>query len=178
MRRGLLAEYDDPEALLEAIRRVRALGCRRLDTYTPWPVKGLDEALDLPRSPLPRYVLAAGLLGAALAWAIQWFTNAFDYPLVVGARPPHAAPAFVLITFETTVLLASLTAFGAVLVLSGLPRPWSAEFEVDGFERASIDRFWLGIDAEDEHYDERRLIDELRQSGAIRMVELREESRP
>ena len=139
---SVLVEFAHEETLLEAVRHLRREGLE-VETYTPWPVEGLDEALQLPPSPLPKYVLIAGLLGAATAWLIQWWTNAVDYPLDVGARPPNAVPAFVLITFETTVLFAGLTAFFATVLLAGLPRLWHHVFEVDAFQSASIDGFWL-----------------------------------
>ena len=89
------------------------------------------------------------LAGGAGAYFIQWYLNAYDYPLNVGGRPPHAAPAFVPITFETTVLVAALSGFVIFLALSRLLRLYHPVFEVEGFERASIDQFWLGIDARD-----------------------------
>lgn len=139
---SVLVELANEEALLEAVRKLRHDGLS-VETYTPWPVEGLDEALDLPPSPIPKLVLAAGVCGAVVAWLIQWWTNAVDYPLNVGDRPPHAVPAFVLITFETTVLFAGLTAFVATLLLAGLPRLWHHAFEVDAFKSASIDGFWV-----------------------------------
>ena len=170
MRSGVLAEFAHPEELLTAIARLRSQGYRQLDAFTPWPVKGLDEALDLPKSPVARIVLIFGLLGAATAYLIQWGTNASLYPLIVGARPPHAWPAFVPITFETTVLFAGLSALFGCFAVCGLPRLWDPVFEVEGFERASIDRFWLGIDEKDAAFDRTKLHGELLQLGAIQVV--------
>jgi hypothetical protein len=170
MRSGLLAEFEHPEPMLAALHHLRKQGYRRLDAFTPWPVQGTDEALDLPRSPVAMTVLIAGLVGAAFAYLIQWYVNAEVYPLIVGARPAHAAPAFVPITFETTVLFAGIAALVAVFVCSGLPRLWDPVFEVPGFERASIDRFWVGIDAADPAYDADLLGKALLKSGALQVV--------
>ncbi|WP_437475684.1 DUF3341 domain-containing protein [Sorangium sp. So ce1014] len=149
MRRGLLAEFETPEAMLRAITELRSRGYRRLDAFTPYPVHGVDEALGLRRSPLNWIVLPFALAGAAGGYLVQWYNNAYDYPLNVGGRPQHAAPAFVPITFEMTVLASALAGFVALLVLMRLPELWSPIFDVPGFERATIDRFWIGIDARD-----------------------------
>ena len=89
--------------------------------------------------------MASAALGCAVAFAILWWTSAYDYPLDVGGRPLNSPPADVPILFETTVLFGSLTAFLAVLFLSGLPRLHRPVFEVEGIESASIDRFWIGV---------------------------------
>lgn len=170
MRRGLLAEFGSPEALVAAVAALRELGYAELEAFAPYPVEGLDEALGLRRSRVSTFVLAAGLAGAAAAYLVQWWTNAVDYPLDVGGRPLHSAPAFVPITFETTVLFAALAAFLAPLLLTGLPRLWHPVFEAEGFESASIDGYWLGIDAHDPRLDDGAAGDHLRQLGARRVV--------
>jgi len=170
MHAGLLAEFDSAAALIAAARALRARGYRRLDAYTPYPVEGVEEALALPRSPLPRIVFPFALAGAGLAYLVQWAANAWAYPLVAGGRPPHAAPMFVPIAFETCVLAAALAALVALLVLCRLPELWHPVFAVEGFERASIDRFWLGVDAGDPRFDRDATAAELRAAGALRVA--------
>jgi hypothetical protein len=95
--------------------------------------------------------------------------NAYDYPLDVGGRPPHMPSAFVPITFEMAVLAAALTIFVALLAHAGLPRLWHPVFETEGFESASVDRFWLAAEAPSD-----AVLDELESSllagGALRVV--------
>ena len=79
----------------------------------------------------------------------------------MGARPAHAPLAFIPITFETTVLAAGLAAFCLVFILCRLPRLWSPEFSVDGFERASVDRFFLAVDTHDPSFDQTKLAEML-----------------
>jgi Protein of unknown function (DUF3341) len=98
---------------------------------------------------------------------VQWWCNAYDYPLDVGGRPLHSAPAFIPITFESAVLAASLTGFFAMIVLSGLPRLHHPVFGIDGFERASVDRFWIGVERADPCFDE-TVREELSAAGALR----------
>ncbi|NUQ74946.1 MAG: DUF3341 domain-containing protein, partial [Polyangiaceae bacterium] len=149
MRTGLIGGFDTPEALLRAGEALRERGYRRLEAFTPYPLHGLERALGLDRSPLTWIVFPFALVGAGGAYLVQWFCNAFDYPLDVGGRPPHSPLAFVPITFETTVLVSSIVGLIVFLGLAGLPELWSPVFEVEGFERASLDRFWIGIDARD-----------------------------
>lgn len=179
MRLALAAEFASPRALLSAAGAARAAGWRRLDAYTPFPVPGLEEELAIPRTRLRWAVLAAALAGGALGYWVQWWTAAVDYPLVVGGRPLHSAPAFVLITFESAVLCAAVTAFVGLWWAGRLPEPWSPLTEIEGFERASVDRYWLAVDERDPRLRggpaersaaERGLRELLAGAGALRVV--------
>ncbi len=169
MRRGLLAEFATPEALLDAAGRLRDAGFTHLTAFTPYPLEGLDEALGLRRSRIPVFVLVGGLSGALLAFLVQVWTNGIDFPINVGGRPLFSWPAFVPITFEMAVLAAGLAAVLGVLACSGLPQLWHPLFEVEGFERASVDRFFLGVDAADPRFEPEHLADRLAALGALRV---------
>jgi len=169
----LMAEFDSPEGLERAWQALERQGYTRLTSWTPYPIKSLVRKL--PESLVPYVMLAAGLFGALFAYLIQWWCNAKSYPLDVGGRPLNSAPAFIPIVFETTVLFASLTGFFVTLGFSGLPRLYHPVFEVEGFDRATVDRYWLGIDAADPRFDE-RVADTLTRMGALRCVR-REERR-
>lgn len=145
MSEVLIAALESPEGVVEAARRVRALGYDRVEAYTPFPIPELDDALAIRRTRLPYLVFAGGLFGATAALLIQWWTNAFDYPIDVGGRPAFSIPADIPIVFETTVLLASFTAFAGVLLGARLPRLHDPVFDLPGFERTSVDRFWIVI---------------------------------
>ena len=145
MSRLMLAEFDDPGALLEAARRVRAAGLSGLDAHTPFAVEGLPQALGLGGSRVRVVMLVVGLGMAALAYALQWYSAVLDYPLDLGGRPLHSWPAFLVAPFEVGVLAAGISGFAAMLWGSGLPRPHQPVFAVPGFERASQDRFFLSV---------------------------------
>jgi hypothetical protein len=166
---GLLAEFDSPDAMVTAARRLRDLGYVRLDTYSPHAVVEVEEPLGLRRSGVRAVVLVLGLTGVVVAFLIQWLTNAVDYPLDVGGRPLASLPADVPICFETAVLFAACGAFFGTWALCRLPRLHRPLFEVEGFERASIDRFFIGIDSADPRY-EPAVGDEMTRLGALRVV--------
>jgi hypothetical protein len=172
VQRVLLGEFDSADACAAATRHVKKQGYARLDAYMPYPAKSIEQALDLPRSRLPRWVLAFGLLGAISAYLVLWWTQNMDYPLNVGGHPTHAVPAYIPISFETTVLFASVAAFVGMLRMARLPRLWHPVFEISGFERASVDRFFLVIETFAREADESMLRERLHELGALRVVAL------
>jgi hypothetical protein len=143
------AEFDDEEAFVAAVSALQVQGYTMLEAYAPYSIPRVEAALSSHRSPLPFIVFAGGAAGGALGYWIQWFANVVSYPLNIGGRPAHATPAYFIPTFEAAVLCASLAAFVGLFALLRLPRPWHPMFDVDGFERASIDRFWIAVDARD-----------------------------
>lgn len=149
---GLLAEFDRPEALMEAANRVRKAGYRRFDAYTPFPVEGLAEAIGFRDSRVPWLCFLGGILGALLGYAMQAYVN-IDFPIDVGGRAVLAVPAFMVVTFELTVLFAVLVPVVGMLVMNGLPRLNHPLFEADRFHLASIDRFFLCIESRDAKFD-------------------------
>jgi hypothetical protein len=150
---GLMAEFEEHEELLEAARRAYGEGYRRMDAYSPFPVEGLSEALGLEQSSIPLFTLAGGIIGGLGAYFMEWISMAKLYPINVGGRPMNSWPNFIPVTFELTVLIASVSAFVGVFVLCRLPQPHHPVFNVSEFERASNDRFFLCIDADDPKFD-------------------------
>lgn len=172
----LLAAFEAGDRALAVARELRELGYRRLDVHAAQPLPGAAEALGLERPrALPRLVLVSGLLGAGLAYLVQWYTNSVDYPLVVGGRPLHPWPAFVPITFEGGVLLAAVAAFGGLLVLARLGRLWQPVFEAPDFDRASVDLYWVAVAADDPLFDAERTRTELERFAPLRIAAVGEE---
>ncbi len=147
---GLMVEFREPGELVAAAKRCHAAGFRKMDAYTPFPIEELAEALGFhTRGRLPKLVLLGGVLGAVGGFLLQYWTSAVDYPLNIGGRPLNSWPAFIPITFETTILGAALTAVFGMLALNGLPMPYHPVFNVPEFALASRDRFFLCIEARD-----------------------------
>lgn len=150
---GLLAEYTTPEAILDAARRAYAEGYRKMDAYSPLPVDGLAEAIGFTHNRLPLLVLIGGLTGGLTALGLMYFSSVINYPINIGGRPLASWPAWVPITFELTILFASLTAVLGMLGLNGLPMPYHPVFNAPGFAMASRSRFFLCIEARDPRFD-------------------------
>jgi len=170
VKRGLLAEFATATEMTDAVARLQEMGYRELRAYSPFPVPGLDRRLRLERSRIPAFVFAGGLLGAIAGYAIQWYANVWHYPQNIGGRPVHAVLAFIPVTFESAVLGAGLVAFFGLLVALGLPRYWDPVFEIEGIERASADRFWVGIDSADPIFGEGRSGRALEQLSPLQVV--------
>ena len=150
---GLMAEFDDPEKLVAATQRAYVEGYRRMDAYTPFPVHGLSEALGVRHTRLPLIVLIGGIVGLLAGYGLQYWVNVIEYPYNIGGRPLHSWPAFLPVTFETTVLVASPSAVLGMLGLNGLPQPYHPVFNASRFELASHTHFFLCIEATDPKFD-------------------------
>lgn len=164
----VLAEFEREAALLDAARALRTgpgAGAVEVDIHSPYPLHGTDEALGLKRSTVPLVALAAGVVGAATGYFIQWYMVVHAWPLNVGNRPPHSAPAFIPVTFELGVLFAALAIFlGLLFAYFRFPRVHHPVFEVEAFRSASIDALWLSAEVDAPNAD--RVAAELRRLGA------------
>jgi len=150
---GLMAEFDDPEQLVEAARKAYDAGYRKMDGYSPIPVHGLFEAMGRKHTWMPQIVLTGGLLGCIGGYSLCYYMTVIAYAHNVGGRPVHSWPAYIPITFEWTVLLAALSAVFGMIAINGLPRPYHPVFNAPRFLRASNDGFFLCIEADDPQFD-------------------------
>ncbi len=172
MAEALAAEFARPSELIEAARELTRSRYVILDAFTPYPLPELAELFELPKSPLPLLGLCAGLGGASLTYAVQWYLSVVAYPLNVGGRPLHSAPAFVPLSFELGILSAVIVALVAFFWLGRLGRLWRPEDELSGFGSSSIEHFWLTVEVVPGTASE-RVQQLLREHGALR-VELLE----
>jgi hypothetical protein len=146
---GLMAEFDHPEDLVEAVRKTRAAGYRRFDAFSPFPIEGLAEEMGRHHNELPLLVLLGGIVGCIAGFSLQYWVSVVEFPLNVGGRPLNSWPSFIPVTFECAILAAALTAVLGMLALNGLPRPYHPVFNVERFALASRNRFFLCIEARD-----------------------------
>jgi len=150
---GIMAEFDSAQALLEAARKTHQAGYKKLDAYSPFPIEGLAEEIGFHHDAVPLVVLIGGLIGGGTGYLMQYWMAAVDYPLNIGGKPPHSWPAFIVITFEMTILFAGISAFLGMLALNGLPMPYHPVFNVPRFAFASKDRFFLIVFSSDKQYN-------------------------
>jgi Protein of unknown function (DUF3341) len=149
---GIMAEFDSAQALVDAAHKTHEAGYRKIDAYSPFPVEGLADAVGAPHD-VALVVLIGGLIGGGSGYLMQWWMAAVDYPLNIGGKPPHSWPAFIVITFEMTILFAGISAVLGMLALNGLPMPYHPVFNVPRFSSASKDRFFLIVFSSDKKYN-------------------------
>ncbi|MBI1358160.1 MAG: DUF3341 domain-containing protein [Acidobacteria bacterium] len=150
---AVAAEFDSPEALLEAIGKTRKAGYTKIETYTPFPIHGLREAIGFKKPILPWIVFGAGLTGMCGGFFLEYWVQVLNMPYNIGGKPLNSWPAFIPITFETTVLLASLTCVFGMLAFNGLPRHHHPIFNYPRFAEVMNDKFLLTIEAKDPKFD-------------------------
>ena len=151
---GLIAEFDTATDLVHAAETAYAAGYRKMDAYSPMPIEGLAEAIGFTRHWVSAVVLGGGLAGCIGGFTLLWWICVVAYPHNVGGRPFVSWPMFIPITFECTVLLAALSAVLGMFAMNKLPMPYHPVFNVPSFaEHASVDRFFLCIEADDPKFD-------------------------
>jgi hypothetical protein len=164
---GLMAEFHTAEELVEAVHKVHEAGFRCVDALTPYPIEEVSHALDLPRSKMPLIVLGGGIAGGLGGYLLQYWSSVLEYPMNIGGRPFHSWPAFIVPTFEMTILFAALSAVLGMFALNGLPQPYHPVFNVPRFALASRDRYFLVIEARDPKFnleETRRFLQDLHAS--------------
>ena len=150
---GVMAEFDNPSDLVAAARKTYEAGYRRINGYSPFPIEELSEAIGFTKTSLPLIVLIGGILGGVGGFFMQYWMEVIDYPLNVGGKPFNSWPAFIPITFESTVLCAAFAAVLGMLALNKLPQPYHPVFNAPNFALATRDRFFLVIEANDPKFN-------------------------
>jgi hypothetical protein len=148
-----MAEFETPGDLVRATQAAHDRGYRKLDAYSPFPIEELNDVLHLHRNKLPLIVLIGGIIGGLTGYLLQYFVTVIYYPINIAGRPLHSWPSYIIITFELTILFASLSAVVGLLALCGLPMPYHPTFNTPRFALASNDRFFLCIESADPMFD-------------------------
>ncbi len=150
---GLLTEFESPGLLLEAVAQVRDAGFKKWDVHSPFPVHGMDDAMGIRGTRLPFIILAGGITGLAASTLMMWWTNAVDYPFVISGKPLFGLPANIPIMFELTVLFSAFAAFFGMWGLNGMPKWYHPLLTNKRFRRATQDRFFIVIQANDPAFE-------------------------
>ena len=150
---GVSAEFDNPTALVSAARAARDQGYRKIEAYSPFPIEELNDVLHLHKNKLPLIVLLGGITGGLTGYLLQYYVTVIEFPINIAGRPLHSWPAYIIITFELTILFAAISAVLGLLALCGLPMPYHPMFNVPRFATASRNRFFLCIEASDPLFD-------------------------
>ncbi len=150
---GLLAEFEDPAALLTAATRIREAGYIQFDCHSPFPIHGMDEAMGLRRSPLGYIVFAVAAVALAAGVILEWWTSTVDYPLVISGKPFFSYQAYGPVAFAIMVLTSSLAALLGMLALNRLPRFFHHHFHSQNIERVMNNGFFVSVESDDPKFD-------------------------
>jgi len=151
---GLMAEFPDATTLVEAAKRTQREGFRKYDAYSPYPIHELFDAMEVRDRRVSLFVLLGGIAGCMAGFGLCYWVSVIAYPLNIGGRPFNSWPSFIPVTFEVTILLASLTCVVTLILLNGLPMPYHPVFNVPRFAaHASQDGLFLAIEADDPKFD-------------------------
>jgi hypothetical protein len=148
-----MAEFDSAQAIVDATRRAVAHGFTKLEAYTPVPIEELNDIIHKQRTILPLISLLGGLAGMATGFALQYWASVLEYPMNVGGRPHASWTAFVVPSYELTILFSALATTIGMIALCGLPQPYHPVFNAPRFSLASSDKFFLVIETADPKYD-------------------------
>jgi len=172
---GVMAEFEDPTALVNAARRTYDEGYRDFDAFSPFPIHQTFDAMHLHDKRVPLFVLCGGILGMLTGLGLQAWVSAVAYPVNVGGRPYLSWPMFIPVTFELTILFAAFAAVLGMFGLNGFPMPYHPVFNVERFAAlASQDRFFLAIEAKDPKFDRDNTRAFLRTLGATEVTDVPE----
>lgn len=139
----LVGVFNDEVVLLDGIKKVRTSGLKIHEVFSPFPVHGIDDALGLKRSRLPRAAFLFGLTGTTLALTMQIWMLGYDWPMIIGGKNFASLPPFIPVTFELTVLLSALGMVATFLIVSDMkPYKWPRQFDI----RSTDDKHVMAID--------------------------------
>ena len=163
---GYLCEVKNPKEMIDLSKKVRDAGYSDFDTYSPFPIHGIDKAMGLQASLLPWLSLAGCFIGLSAAFGMQIWMNGIDYKIYLSGKPFIAIPAFIPVAFELTILF---TAFFTVFGMFGLNQlpTWNRPiFNNESFKKSTCSGFFLSISVNDKNFDEGKTFDFLKRSGA------------
>lgn len=169
---GVLAECKNPKQLIDMAQLVNKSGYKNFDTFSPFPIHGMDKAMSLKKSKLGWIVFGHGMLGLVGAFSMIYFMMVVDYPLIIGGKPLFNLPAWIPVMFELTVLLSAFGAVFGMFFLNGLPKLNHPLFTSENFKKATDDGFFICIEAEDPQFDSEKVQKLLKDAGAENIEEI------
>ena len=172
---GVMGEFAAPGQILRAARKAREAGYKNITAYTPIPVEGLAETIGFRWTAVPLITFIGGLGGGLTGFGLQYWASAITYPTNIGGRSLNSWPAFIPVTFELTVLGASIFAVVGMLALNRLPQPHHPVFNVERFTHASTDRFFLCIESRDPKFHLAETAKFLQSVAAEHVTEVKDE---
>lgn len=169
---GLIATFETAQQIYIAAQKVRDAGYKHWDCITPFPIHGLDGAMGLGRSLVPRISLVGGVTGFITGMSMIYWTGAVDYPLIVGGKP-YFSPMFAFpVSYELTILFTAFATIGGMFFLNGLPMHYHPVLKYEHIKRGMDDTFFIVIEARDPRFNLANTKALLEQAGGKAITEL------
>ena len=164
------AEFANPKELYAAAEKVRESGIKSWDCYTPYYIHGLDKAMGLPKSWVGLFTFAGGLAGLTGGFLLITITSVYVYPMDEQGKPYFSLPGFVPILDLLMILLSAIMSIVGMTTLCLLPRLHHPLWEWEAFTRATHDKFFIVIEANDPRFNENAAVDLLREIGGTNLT--------
>lgn len=169
---GLLAEFNTVDDIINAAEKVRDAGFTRWDVHTPFPVHGMDKAMQIRKTSLPWISMIFGMTGTTVGLVMQWWMNAVDYPYLVSGKPLFSLPANIPVIFELTVLFGALSTVVGVMMLNGLPQLYHPLITSQRFLKVTDNKFFIAIESDDPKFNRQSTKDFLSSLGSEAVEEV------
>lgn len=170
-KKVLFGLYDDEQDLMSAVRKANEKHLEIMDVYSPFPVHGLDPILGLKESRLHIVGFIFGALGTLTAFGFMTWALASDWPIIYGGKPYWPVPSFIPITFELTVLFASIGMVVTFYTICGMGPGVSNPVLHD---RITDDKFCIAFNVSNTDYTHNSELESYFQETGATLVETKE----
>ena len=150
--RGVMGVFYYVDDVASAVRALRQMGHENLSVFSPVPYHDIESALGQGPSLVRWITFTGGVLGITGGFSLCIY-SVLSYPLVVGGKELISLPPFVVIGYESMILLAALSNLLGMLALGRLPRV-RAKAPYD--PRFSVDRIGIWVPCEGESVEQMR----------------------
>jgi hypothetical protein len=149
-KKYILGVYMDDHDIVEGAKKIRGMGLKITNVWSPFPIHGIDPIIGIPRTRISMCSFLYGATGTTLALLMFWYMMVHDWHIDIGGKPNFALyknlPAFIPITFEITVLCAAHGMFITFLLRSKiLPGVTASNPDL----RTTDDKFIMQIEVKD-----------------------------
>jgi hypothetical protein len=169
---GLIATFETAASVYHAAEQVRDAGYKNWDVIAPCPVHGMDKAMGLKRSIVPRISLAGGIIGFTTGMLMIWWTGAYDYPLTVGGKPLFSPMFAFPVSYELTILFTAFATIIGMFLVNGLPMHYHPVLKSPKIRRGLDDQFLIVIETRDPRFNLANTRALLEKAGGKEIAEL------
>lgn len=170
---GLIAEFENPNQLVKAAKKIKHEGYDNFDAHSPFPIHGMDKAMGLKDSKLGWIVISFALIGCFGGFSLMIWSSTYAYALNIGGKPFVSIEAFIPVAFELTILFSAFSTVFGMLALNKLPMWYHPIFNSSRFKKVTSSSFFISIEAVDSQYEVDKTRDFLTSIGGKNIEEIK-----